>query len=335
MQTSSIKGRQMFRFQLIVLLGLCVASPAGASPRAEKLFEQVNQDFGAVHRGQTLTHSFRILNRTGSRVHVASVRVSCGCTAARALQDDLAPGAESAILAQMDTHRFSGRKTVTIYVRFDYPMWDEARLSVSADSRDDITVSPESLSFGRVQRGSSPAATVSVALWGARQWQLLHSKCDSAYIQTKAEERVSDDGEMHYLVTAQVRPDLPVGRWYTDVWLTMRHPANMQIRVPLTVEIEPSLTVSPLITEFGQVGVGDEAERRVVVRSARAFRITGMEPADHMLQWHDNQPEAKLVHVLTIRYKPTQSGVLDRTLNISTDMNENAKLVVRARVSGK
>jgi hypothetical protein len=320
----------MFRYQLVVLWGLSVAGHAAASSWAEQLFEQVHQDFGAVPRGQTLKHSFRIVNRTGSRVHVAGVRVSCGCTTAKALQKDLEPGAESAILAQMDSRRFSGKKTVTIYVRFDYPQWDEARLSVTANSREDITVSPESLSFGRIQRGSSPTATATVALRGHRHWQLLGTECDSAYVETKTEEQVRETDGVRYLVRARVRPDLPVGEWHTDVWLTMKNPTTMHIRVPLTVEIEPALSVSPLVAEFGEVGVGDEVERKVVVRSAKAFRITGVGPADRTVRCHDNQPGAKPIHVLTIRYKPSQPGVLDRTLNISTDMNEEAKLVVRA-----
>jgi hypothetical protein len=282
-----------------------------------------------------LKHSFRIVNRTAGRVHIAGVRVSCGCTAARALQNELEPGTESAIVAQMDSRRFSGKKTVTIYVRFDSPGWDEARLSVTANSREDITVSPESLSFGRIQRGSPATATSTVALRGHRDWQLFDSKCDSPYVETKTEEQLRETDEVRYLITARVRQDLPVGRWHTDVWLTMKDPSAMHIRVPLTVEIEPALSVSPLVAEFGEVDVGDEAERKVVIRSAKAFRITGVAPDDRTLRCHDNQPGAQLVHVLTIRYKPSQPGVLDKTLNISTDRNEEAKLVVRASAGVK
>jgi Protein of unknown function (DUF1573) len=325
----------MYRYQLVVLWGLCVAGQAAASSSAEKLFDKINQDFGAIPRGQMLKHSFRIVNRTGGRVHIAGVRVSCGCTAARALQNELEPGAESAILAQMDSRRFSGKKTVTIYVRFDYPRWDEARLSVTANSRDDITVSPESLSFGRIQRGSPASATATVALRGHRHLQLLDSKCASPYVETKTEEQFRDTDEVRYLITARVRPDLPVGRWHTDVCLTMNDSTAMHIRVPLTVEIEPALSVSPLVAEFGELGLGDEAERKVVIRSAKAFRITSVGPSDRTLRCHDNQPGAKLVHVLTIRYTPSQPGVLDKTLNIATDTNEEAKLVVRASVGVK
>ena len=251
----------MFRYQLVVLSGLYLAGHVAASSWTERLFEQTHQDFGAVPRGQTLTHSFRIVNQTGSRVHVASVRVSCGCTTAKALQDDLAPNTESAILAQMDTRRFAGTKTVTIYVRFDYPQWEEVRLSVTANSREDITVSPESLSFDRIRRGSSPTAMATVALRGDRHWQVLGCKCDSAYVETTIKEQVSETDEIRYLITARVRPDLPVGRWYTAVWLTMGDPTATRIRVPLTVEIEPALSVRPQVIEHRREGNTSAGQR--------------------------------------------------------------------------
>src|SRR6516162_2988609 len=91
------KGNMFSRFSLVVLLGLCTAGSASAS-WADTLFDELSRDFGSVPRGPTLTHPFRLVNKTNQRVHIASVRVSCGCTSAQALQTDLAPGQETAIL---------------------------------------------------------------------------------------------------------------------------------------------------------------------------------------------------------------------------------------------
>src|SRR5262245_34254592 len=119
----------MLRYSLVVLLGLCVGGRASAS-WADALFDELSRDFGSVPRGPTLTHPFRLVNKTGARVHIASVRVSCGCTSAQALQQDLAPGQETAILVHMDTRRFTNTKNVTIFVTFDQPRFEEVRLWV-------------------------------------------------------------------------------------------------------------------------------------------------------------------------------------------------------------
>ena len=45
------------------------------------------------------------------------------------------------------------------------------------------------------------------------------------------------DTEVVYQLTATLRGDTPVGRWYTDVWLKTNVSSMEQLRVPLTVEI--------------------------------------------------------------------------------------------------
>src|SRR5688572_9035617 len=103
---------------------LCVLLGAAGQARAswaDGMFEEVSRDFGSVPRGSVLIYPFRVVNNTGVNVHIANVRVSCGCTSARALQTSLAPGQDTAILVQMDTRRFYHTKTVTVYVQFDQP----------------------------------------------------------------------------------------------------------------------------------------------------------------------------------------------------------------------
>src|SRR5262249_14285875 len=106
------------RVSLGVLLGLCGTGSASASS-ADSFFDELSRDFGSVPRGPTLTHPFRLVNKTNQHVHIFSIRPSCGlCTKAQALKEHLAPGEETAIVVQMDTRKFQGIKNVTIYVQF-------------------------------------------------------------------------------------------------------------------------------------------------------------------------------------------------------------------------
>src|SRR4051794_36715815 len=75
----------MVRYSLLCVVLLGVAGPARASSWADGMFDELSRDFGSVPRGQILTHPFRLVNNTGHPVHITGVRVSCGCTAARAL----------------------------------------------------------------------------------------------------------------------------------------------------------------------------------------------------------------------------------------------------------
>jgi hypothetical protein len=231
----------MLRYSLVLGAGLCLAAPVGAGPWADGMFYEHGKDFGSVPRGPTLTHLFHLMNNTAYPVHISGVRVSCGCTSARALDTKLAPGQSTAIQAFMDTARFHGTRAVTIYVTFDRPSWDEVRLWVQANSCEDLLITPESLALGRAKRGTVPSASVVVTFTGGGPWQITDVERGSNYIRTALTVLRNDVAEVSYQVTASVRADTPVGSWYTEVWLKTNNPAMPRIRVPLTVEIEPTL----------------------------------------------------------------------------------------------
>lgn len=321
----------MVRFCFVVLVGLAAVSPVEAAAWADGMFEELSKYFGSVPRGPTLTHHFRLTNNTGAPVHIAGVRVSCGCTTATAAETYLAPGQSSYILAQMDTRRFMGSKTVTIYVQFDQPRWEEVRLWVQANGRDDVMLTPDTLAFGRVKRATSPTRTVTLTLLGGNAWRVTTAQSESNYVQPVVKLLHQDGGELVYEVGARLRADAPVGKWYTDVWLATDNPALPRIRVPLTVEIESALSVSPAVVLLDQVKAGSEAERKVIVRGVQPFRITGVRGMDAQMSVRDASPERKPIHVLTVTVRTKTPGELQRTFRVLTDLPDESAIEFSAR----
>jgi hypothetical protein len=310
----------MFRFCLTAVAGLTLASAAPAATWAEAMFEDLNRDFGSVPRGPTLTHSYRFTNNTGHAVRITSVRVSCGCTTATALQGVVQPGQSSAIHAQMDTRRFTGPKTVTIYIQFDQPAWEEVRLAISANGRDDIGVSPDTLAFGPVPRGATPARQTTVSFTGGTQ--LVNVSADSNYVQLQAKQVQGNGYGINYEVTATLRPDTPVGKWFTDVWLNTNNPSSPRIRVPLTVDVEPALNFSLSTIAFGQVQPGQAVEKRVILRGSQPFRITAIEGTDETIsaKVQTGDDKALPAHVIVVSINPNGPGAIQRRLKIITDL---------------
>jgi hypothetical protein len=319
------------RYSLVCLMVLLVGGSARAASWAEAMFEELSVDFGSVPRGPTLTHRFRLVNNSNGLVSITGVRVSCGCTTASALKDALRPGEETAIVAQMDTSRFSGVRAVTVYVQFDHPAWEEVALRVQANSREDIRITPDALAFGRIRRGTSPSTAVTVTFTGDARSQVLEVLSDSNYVQATAKEAERQDGQVSYRLTATLRPDTPAGTWYTDVWLKTSNAAVPRVRVPLTVEIEPALTVSPTVAAFGSVKSGAEAERKVIVRGVKPFKITEVRGTDAGLVVRDSTTESKPVHVLTVTLKGGEPGELSRALRVITDLKEEAEIEFLAK----
>ena len=105
--------------------------------------------------------------------------------------------------------------------------------------------------------------------------------------------------------------------------------------MPLTVDVEPSLNLSPATVAFGQVPIGEDAERRVILRGPQPFRIKEFKGADDKVTVAAaDAKDARPVHVLTVKVKANGGGELSRTLTIVTDLpgDSTAQLPVSATV---
>jgi len=324
----------MLRYSFLSLFLLAVANPVFASPSADGLFDELSKDFGSVPHGSLAIHPFRLVNNTESAIHISNVRVSCGCTSARAIQAYVAPKQETVILAQMDTGRFYGTKSVTIYVQIDQPQYEEIRLTVQANSRDDVSFSPENINFGKIKKGTTASASVTVTFLGNSSTQILETKSDSNYLVPEFKEIRRDSGEVAYQITAKIRADAPPGKWYSDVWVKTNNPNLPRLRVPLAIEIESPVSTGPSTIILGEVKAGTESERKVILRGAKPFRIKSIDGTDEQMRVQEVDQEAKIVHVLTVTLNPTAPGQLNRTFHVSTDLQTGGEIefIAQAKV---
>jgi hypothetical protein len=327
----SAEGAPMLRYCGALVLGLCLVGPGRAATWADSMFDELSKDFGSVPRGPMLSHPFRVTNNTQQTVVIGGIRVSCGCVTATAQTGMLAPGQSTVIFTTMDTRRFSGVKTVTIFVSLTAPRSEEVRLWVQANSRDDVTVTPEAISFGQIKRASQPTGSVNVIFLGGSQWSITGVQCDSNYVRAQSVEVSRNFNEVTYKVSAHLRSDAPVGRWFTDIWLSTNNPATPRVRVPLTVEIESALTVSPAVVDLGQPKVGGQVERRVIVRGVSPFKITDIRGGDDQVKVRDTMPESKPLHVLAVTLQPSKTGDWTRSLHIVTDLKDESEIEFQAK----
>ena len=308
----------MARLGFSAVLALILTTPVQAATWADGLFNGLSHDFGVVTRGPTVSHAFRITNTTATPVHLSNIRVSCGCTTATVPVADLAPGQSTDLTAQMDTRRFMGTKSVTIFVQFDRPQWEEVRLTVAADAREDMAVTPESMAFGTVVRGSTPSKSVTFTIHGAST-QLTAVQAASNYVQLVAKTTKHTDIESSYEVTATLRSDTPVGKWFTDVWLITNGASSQRLRVPVSVEITPALQLSSPVLAFGQCQIGEKSEKRIIVRGQQPFRILSIGGTSETITASAGGDEARPVHVLVVGIKPTMAGEFTHSLKVVTD----------------
>lgn len=329
----------MLRYTIMTALALAWAgsaetNPARASTWAEGLFDELVRDFGTVPHGQVLVHPFRLVNNSKQTIQIAGVRASCGCTTARVLNYTLAPGQETVVLAQMDSRRFAGVKQVNVFVQFSQPRFEEVRLLVQANSRTDIAFAPDNINFGKVKHGTATTAQMTVTFLNNIQIQITELKSDSNYIQPKVQELTRNVSEVVYQVSANLRPDIPEGKWYTDIWLTTNSPNTPKLRIPLTIEIEAPANATKPATNvvLGQVKTGVESDRKVILRGETPFRITNIMGADREVIVRPASNDAKTVHVLNVTIRPSSPGQISRTIRVQTDLQAAKDIEFNAQV---
>ena len=77
---------------------------------------------------------------------------------------------------------------------------------------------------------------------------------------------------------------------------------------------------------LGQIKMGGETERKIIVRGVKPFLITEFQGTDSSVSVEDSTKENKSVHVLTVKLKPDRPGEFNRTLRLWTDLPEDNKI---------
>lgn len=256
------------------MLRTCLAALALASGSSvwanfpNGVIDQRTQDFGIVPRGQQLVHYFRVVNPTSQPIRISNVRVSCGCVTAKALDTVVAPGKESAIWAHMDGRRFQGHKVVTVYVTFSEPRFDEIRLVVQAQSRDDLFYSADSLALGKIPFGAGKTGAMQITVYNG-QVRFTDVKSDSSFVKPTLKEVKRQGSETVYEVAADIRQDTPAGIWFTDVWVTTDNAGMTKLRVPVNLEIEKAVEKP-----------APKIEPKATAQAAKDTKVSGTKPVE-------------------------------------------------------
>ncbi len=206
----------------------------------EKMFpDGVSHDFGFTARGVQLYHAFRIVNTTDKPLRILSVRVSMNRTlSVSSNKDVLQPNEEGKIELICYTNMFVGTKYSTVYVQTEGTKLLEHRFWTAAISRDDVAYSPDKLDFGKITRGKTPTAHVTVTVSGQPKLQVTKASSNSKFIEVQVKELDRDKSQAIFQVSAVVRNDIPAGELRTDVEITTNNPAMPKLLVPLSVSVE-------------------------------------------------------------------------------------------------
>jgi hypothetical protein len=318
---------------LAVLAGLAAAQTAGSEePWANKMFKakgSLSHDFGSVAKGAQLKYAFKMQNIWKVPMQISDIRVSCGCVSwdPAIVRRFLQPNEEVNLDINMDSRRFTGAKTVTIFVTLGPEYISTAALRVSAVARQDVVFNPGTVTFGVVQRGETPSRTLDVEYSGALDWRVTEVvKSSAAPFKLEVEERYRErpsrfrGGRVGYRFNVTLKADAAAGPFKQEIVLKTNDPASPTLTAAIDGIIQATLTVAPDNIRLDEMKVGKADTRNVIVSGSRPFHIVGVDGQGDGITV-EVPDRAAASHILVIRCQPTKAGEVRKLLTIRTDLD--------------
>lgn len=324
------------RKAMLAFLALALGQTAALGQNADwanKMFspthqvEIVSHDFKSVPRGAQLLYRFPMKNVWKVPIEIMEFRASCGCTTPSVTKRKLEPGETGYLEAKMDTRRFTGLKTVSIYVKVGPLYQSTATVQVTANSRSDVVFNPGQINFGVVPGGQKPTQTIDVEYAGALDWQVSEVLKTEAPLEARLQELYRQPGQVGYRIHVTLKADAPAGMFKTELLLKTNDPASPLVPVLVEGNVQATLTASPANLAFDSPKVGDTVTGRFLVSGQKPFRIVSVDGQGDGLEVELPKTTARK-QFLVVKYHPSVAGTLKRTLTIKTDVTGQPPLTV-------
>jgi thiol-disulfide isomerase/thioredoxin len=206
-----------------------------------RCFETVH-DFGTAWSGASLKHTFVIRNGGDQPLKLATVKTSCGCTAAKNYDRKIAPGGEGKIPVVLNTKKVRNKFTKYVTINSNDPVTPRLRLAITGEVKQYVAVTPRNVSMGHIAE-AEPASKVAKLVNNTAETMTL--TLDSAQVGVLTAELValSPGKEYELRVTANppYEPKLNKGKFI----LTTGMEKQPTIEVPVSAYVRPRLDLRP------------------------------------------------------------------------------------------
>ena len=310
------------------LLVLLTGSAGFSQQWAKDMFDKTSHNFGTVARGAKVEHTFSMENIYVEDAHIASVRKTCGCAALDYTKGIIKTWEKGKITVQLDTRRFTGRKSSTLTVILDKPFAAEVQLHFYAYIRRDVVVQPGVVQFGTVYQGNTATQSVTVDYAGRSDWQIVKIESANPHLQAKAVEtsRIpgqtpSDPGRVTYQLQVTLGGTAPA-RYIRDHLVLVtndRDPRASRVPVPVEGIVTPAVTSRPPSLSGVVVEAGESVTERLIVQGKVPFRVLSASCRDERFQCSLTQQTNTLCLINVTFTAGEEAGKVDQIIHIETD----------------
>jgi hypothetical protein len=300
--------------------------PDIATNREQPAPRVITHNFGEVPHGTLCVQKFTVTNIYDVPMQITDVRKSCTCLDYVPMTKTLQPNESAEFTVTMNTGKFVGANSQSFFVTFGPKYVSTARITVSATSRTEVSLTPGAVAFGTVPLGTQARQSVTVKYSGrGRDWRLT----ELAPVQGPFDVRVTEvsrggplRGGVEYQVDFALKADAKSGPVAEQVSIKTNDPTNPVVQIAVSGSIAAPVELAPSKVRFDAAPVGQPVSQRVLLRAAKPFKILGVDGAGAGITAELPAASAPLpVQFVTVRFDPTAPGAVARTLRIRTDLD--------------
>jgi hypothetical protein len=263
------------------------ASPSAPSagqnqgPRPAVRAEKTTHDFGVVGLGTDPEIEFPIVNSGTAPLDIKVTFVPRGLRLVR-LDKTIAPGASGAVRLAVDTFQAGGVPEWHVSVLTNDPAHGALDLTIRADVRAYLVLTPPSARFSFVQYGPEGGTTHVLTIADDSATELLGVDSPIDYIKAttrelSAAERLPEFQGKQWQIALTISPDAPVGPIGGYVIIRTTHPHQPRAFLPVSGFVRPLFAVTPPTVDLQGVTVSADDTRPMLALVVKNFATEPIE----------------------------------------------------------
>lgn len=216
-------------------------APHELGPRIQ--FDDDAFDFGTLYQREKTSHEFMFENVGDAVLDIVAVKSNCGCAAAVASSDALAPGEQGAISCTVSAGTLRGDLTKHVYVDSSDPTQPRVTLTITGKIKQEIEVNPPGVYIGRMALGDVIQRTVLVRSADLKSFQILRVATDHPALHVSEPALLAGEFS-RYELTISFGP--------------IQEPERVNAKVTLYTDLERSPEIP--IPVYGRVVQGEKTD---------------------------------------------------------------------------
>lgn len=312
----------------VLFLAACIhdssATPAQEARSGLLVLAEPHAQFGDRYQFETVAWSFAITNSGAVPVRITQAIALDGTGEVSVQPEWIAPGAGARIEVSQPLADHLGAVAFRYAILTDEPATPRSRFTLSGFVQSAYDPERPRLDFGNLDRAHGGKAQATLASREVERLRIEGVEGAPAFLQVSWSDP-GGEGDAPAHLAATLKPEAPQGLLTGTLHLRTNVPHQPLVPVQFVAQVFADVVPQENPLRLGAIRIGESGTKRVrlVSRSERAFRITGVtdsagpaSPLAVTVRTCDGAPAPSACHELELRLAPLATGPISGNIEV-------------------